>query len=283
MGTSNEVLRTARQILGLSADHVERDLRLAPGQLGQIEQGREPLATEHLDALAALYGLDAGDVAAGMDTTAQLRRVQILFKNWRSEVPEKVRSEIARAAAARRAVKRLERELGKPERYDVLRAQFRHEGTYGPPESGWSAGRDLAERLRGHLGIGLDAPIPSMRDLVAGLGIELVPAALSAAQVAAFSLADQDHGPAIVINLRGANSNPWVRRFVIAHELCHVLHDELTHEDIQQVQYHDERAGGFAEAGPEPRANAFAAHLIARPRTCRARSGTSWSTSGSTS
>jgi Zn-dependent peptidase ImmA (M78 family) len=95
--------------------------------------------------------------------------------------------------------------------------------------------------------------------LVQKLGIELVNADLTDARVAGFSLADDVHGPTIVVNARGQNSNPWVRRFTIAHELCHVLHDEKMHREVSPVQYYDEDG----RVGPEPRANAFAAVLLA--------------------
>ncbi len=98
-----------------------------------------------------------------------------------------------------------------------------------------------------------------MRDLVGDLVIELVEAELSDGQVAGFSLADASHGPAIIINVRGANANPWVRRFTIAHELCHVLHDELIHEDVPSVQPYEDHTPAAADR----RANGFAAQLLA--------------------
>ena len=82
-----------------------------------------------------------------------------------------------------------------------------------------------------------------------------------------FSLADPVHGPAIVLNRRGENDNPWVRRFTVAHELCHVLHDERNHRASVQVQEEE----GDPGVGPEPRANGFAACLFAPDAAVRTR------------
>jgi Zn-dependent peptidase ImmA (M78 family) len=272
MTLPHEILRAARGLLGLSPKFVSRELRLAPGQLDRIEAGSLPLETALLDELSALYGLSAADVVAGIDVDARLEPIRVLFKNWKREIPEDVRSEIAGVAAARRDVKELEQDLHRPDRYQNLRARFRHEGAYGSPGSEWAEGKELAARLREDLGLGPREPIPSLRDLVENLGIELVGVTLREHRVAAFSLADAEHGPAIVINLGGANANPWIRRFVVAHELCHVLHDELTHQQLVPVQlYDDDVPWDSSEVGPEPRANGFAAHLLSPDDAVRAR------------
>jgi Zn-dependent peptidase ImmA (M78 family) len=253
---AHKILQEARARLTLPPDFVERTLGLAPGRLARLEDGSEPMDSATLDQLCGFFGVPAEEVAAGLPVADVLEPVRILLKTSAS-VSNAARAEIARVAAARRDVKALERALGEADRYQSLRGQFKHEGAYLDAGAGWRVGKELAAQLREHLGLASDKPVPSMRDLVASLGIELVAANLSDAHAAGFSLADRAHGPAIVVNMRGANHNPWVRRFSIAHELCHVLHDELVHAETP-VQLYEE-----AEVGHEPRANAFAAHFLA--------------------
>lgn len=261
MENVSQVLADVRQQLGVPPDEVERHLRLDPGTLRRVEEGRAQLDTSLLDQLARLYGVPAADLAAGLDVKPALESVRVLLKASVPDLSAAARSDVARVAAARRQFRDLEDELGLPNRYDTLRSLFKHEGVYGAPGAEWREGRDFALRLRDHFGLDERARLPSMRDLVDALGIELVSSHLCDQRVAAFSLSDRTHGPAIVVNSRGANANPWVRRFTLAHELCHVLHDEREHREIAPIQLYDESfAGG---RGAEPRANAFAAHLLA--------------------
>jgi Zn-dependent peptidase ImmA (M78 family) len=210
-----------------------------------------------LDAICGLYGVPAEDVVVGAVSIDTLEPVQLLLKSSSEVLSDATRVEIARIAAARRAVKSLEAELGYPDRYVELRRQFKHEGVYlGPGGKEWEAGRNLALQLRNLLDLSDDEIVNSVQEVTRGLQIELVSANLSDPRMAGFSLADSSHGPVIVVNARGANSNPWVRRFTIAHELCHVLHDEHVHERLS-VQLYE------SEAAHERRANAFAAHFLA--------------------
>lgn len=253
------LLRRIRERLEIRTDFVERQVGLAPDNLTEIEAGKRELDSSVLDALADLYGVDSADVACNEPLDETLAPVHVLLKASAVSLSELVRVEIARVAAARRDVIELERDLERPNRYEKLRAQYRHEGQFGGEGQEWKVGKQLAEQLRQRCGLGLREPISSMRDLVDGLGIELVEAVLSDGKVAGFSLADASHGPAIMVNVRGANANPWVRRFTIAHELCHVLHDELIHEDVPPVQLYEDHTPAAADR----RANGFAAQLLA--------------------
>lgn len=257
--SAHELLKKVRENLGISTDFVERQLRLKPDLLAQIEAGELEIDTAVLDQLSLLYGVAPADVACGAPLDEVLAPVRVLLKASAVSLSEKVRSDIARVAAARREVIDLERLLDHPDRYEALRAQFLHEGNFGGEGEEWRIGKQLAEQLRENRELGLREPISSMRALVESLGIELAEAELSDGHVAGFSLADPRHGPAIVINTRGANANPWVRRFTMAHELCHVLHDELIHEDVPPVQLYEDHTPAAADR----RANSFAAHLLA--------------------
>ena len=63
--------------------------------------------------------------------------------------------------------------------------------------------------------------------------------------------------PAIIVNSTSVyNVNENGKRFTIAHELCHILHDQTRARRITHV------SGPWASPGIEKRANAFAAALL---------------------
>lgn len=267
MSGPHEALRQARGQLHLTVDDVERQLSLPAGSLGRIEAGAAPLETSTLDDLARFYGLEPADVAQGRPLAPALARVRLLLEVSDDHLSATVRSEIARVAAARRDAIRLERELRKPERYSALRLAFPHQATDGKPGDEWRGSMALTRKLREELELG-DGPLPSVHDLTTRLGIELVAADLSDARVAGFSLVDVTHGPAIVFNLRGANADPCVRRFTVAHEIWHVLHDEKTHRAPIQL-YADVPGRRRSDDPAEVDGDRFGVDLLAPPWAVR--------------
>ncbi len=257
--SAHELLKNIRDSLEMSTEYVERRLGLKPGELSAIESGTLDLESALLDQLALLYGVTSADVACESPMDEVLAPVRVLLKASAVALSERVRAEVAQVAAARRDVIDLEQLLGHSTRYEILRSQFLHEGQFGDNNEEWRVGKQLAEQLRDNRGLTSREPIGSMRELVESVQIEIAEAELGDNRVAGFSLADPRHGPAIVINIRGANSNPWVRRFTVAHELCHVLHDELIHERVTPVQLYEDHTPAAADR----RANGFAAHLLA--------------------
>lgn len=124
--------------------------------------------------------------------------------------------------------------------------------------------RHYARALRRHLG--LRGPIRSMRDLLAErfpsvavlyahLGCDL--------DLAGVTFADAPRGPTIVLNLDGRNERGIVRRFSLAHELCHLLVDWNRRAPIALLsEYRDE-----SQYPIEQRANAFARRLLCSDQT----------------
>ena len=109
-----------------------------------------------------------------------------------------------------------------------------------------------------------------MRDLVEHrLGIPIIQVALPN-RIAGATISS--HGQrGIVLNTAGANSNVWIRRTTIAHELAHILFDPEQQLSNVRVDSYDETARNAEHGGPSPdsveqRANAFAVEFLA-PRT----------------
>ena len=103
----------------------------------------------------------------------------------------------------------------------------------------WSAGIPTSrEAARERLGLGLE-PIESMRDLVEHrLGIPIIQVALPK-RIAGATISS--HGRrGIVLNTDGANSNVWIRRATMAHELAHILFDPEEQLSNVRVDSYDE-------------------------------------------
>src|SRR5690606_30796230 len=116
-----------------------------------------------------------------------------------------------------------------------------------------------AQELRQRLELGT-RPIDSVRDLVATYfpAINLLYARLTQDGPAGLSFADRFRGTTIVLNLDGKNENPCVRRFSLAHELYHILHDWNRQEPLALI------SGFLTDTGLEieRRANAFAMRFL---------------------
>ena len=116
------------------------------------------------------------------------------------------------------------------------------------------------------MGIGLQ-PIDSMRDLVEGrLGIPIIQVGLPKAIAGATIASNGQRG--IVLNVEGANSNVWIRRATLAHELAHILFDpEERLSNVRVDSYDDvarnEEHGIQSPDSVEQRANAFAVEFLA--------------------
>lgn len=147
-----------------------------------------------------------------------------------------------------------------------LPKDFQPSTNYGNAASpAWKIGYSLAKRTREILGLTESSPVDNLRDLCCRLHIPVVQVLLPES-VAGATIAAGDRR-AIVVNTRGANSNVWVRRATIAHELGHLLWDP--DEKLQRLRvdlYTDvNRSSWNATDYVEQRANAFSIAFLAPP------------------
>jgi Zn-dependent peptidase ImmA (M78 family) len=156
----------------------------------------------------------------------------------------------------------------------LLRKRFQPDPDYRYPT--YERGYLLADDSRSILGINEHAPIESMKRLVEGtLGIPVVQQQLAERFAGATIANGADRG--IVVNELGLNSNVWVRRMTMAHELGHLLWDPdarlnrvmVDRYDDLQADYVPERAIGLAKDSVEIRTNAFAVSFLAPPAAIR--------------
>ena len=128
----------------------------------------------------------------------------------------------------------------------------------------YKIGFRLAQTTRDRLGKRFDEPIGSMTQLLeVELGIPVVHVELPTTFAGA--TISTGHVRGIVVNIRGKNSNVWIRRVTMAHELGHYLWDPS--DKLRRLvvdEYHDIE-GSFSRSNDavEQRANAFAVEFLA--------------------
>ena len=154
------------------------------------------------------------------------------------------------------------------ERDAINRLGFRAFDDYGSHATPtYLVGYRLAEEARRRLGLGAEAPISSMKDLVeVQLGIPVIQLNLYNDLAGATVASRARRG--IVVNLQGENSDPLVRRMTVAHELGHFLWDPDSRLETVRVDRYSDITRNVVRGGRhlervETRANAFAIEFLA--------------------
>ena len=259
-GTLKEV---REKLLGYRFESVVRLAPIAYERLAAIEAGKEAPSFLELDRLARLYGLDMDAMCGDPIALTPGDGVEVLtrLEEFR-DVDDITRSRIVAAANAAKDLISLNARTGTED----LRTSFQRERPRLSLKSGgalaYQQGAELARQTRSHLGIG-NKPIASLRDLVADEfpSLTILHADLGTNGPAGLGFVDRLRGPVIVLNSRGKNENPCVRRFSLAHELCHMLIDWNGQEPLATISgYFNER-----DLERERRANAFAVRFLCPP------------------
>lgn len=248
------------QAYGFQRHFVSRRSGIEETRLAAIEAG-EPASVWELEELASVYGVDEESLA---ETPIELQsggELQLLtLRDEFHELSSSTRLRIIAAASAAKDLVSLRRLAGEPAPLD----QHARQSTPLPTSRRWphlphQQGKVRAEQFRRRLRLG-SRPIHSLRDLVARAlpHVAVLYADLGDDGVAGLSLVGRTHGPSIVLNLTGKNRHPTVRRFSLAHELCHILVDWGRRAGLAEVS----RYVTGRELDVEQRANAFAARLL---------------------
>ena len=249
------------KLLGYKREAVARLSGISLSRLEEIEDRGEVPTVFEVDALSRLYGIDADRLSEepirlipgdGVSTLASLDEFRDLDDVTRSRV-------VAAANAARDLVQLRKMETGSEDPRDRLKRESSLLTPRDQKVAAHKQGADCASQLRRRLGLD-SRPIASVRDLVSERfpSISVLYANLGGYGPAGLSFVDPLRGPAIVLNLEGKNKNPCVRRFSLAHELCHVLVDWNRHQTLTVI------SGYLNESHLliEQRANAFAVRFL---------------------
>ena len=148
--------------------------------------------------------------------------------------------------------------------------EFQPHADYGSSElPAWKIGYRLASIARSKLQIG-ERPISSIRDLTEKrLGIPVIQARLPENIAGATVTTLDELGKAArgaVLNTVGANTNVWIRRITLAHELGHLLFDpDASLQNLRIDSYTDNEMDPQEQGQDfvEQRANAFAIAFLA--------------------
>lgn len=256
-GTFANLKELREKLLGYRFESVVRLTGLTVERLRAIEEGDSPTVHE-IERLAGAYGIEDEKLGEVPIRLAPGDGVQVLasLPEFR-DIDDVTRAKIVRVANAARDLVRLARADGQEDPRGRLRREIGvvPSRKKGPP---FSEGSALAAWIRTKWSVGA-RPIPSLRDLIERSlpSLAILYADLGPGGPAGLTFVDGMRGPTIVLNLVGKNTNPAVRRFSLAHELCHLLVD-WGHEPLAVI------SGYLTDSGlaREQRANAFAVRLL---------------------
>lgn len=142
----------------------------------------------------------------------------------------------------------------------------------GANQSPWEGAQALARSLRRALRLDASSPIPSMRLLVAELGVQLFFTTPDELDRNVDGASTRLPRPAILVNLIEGPGSWWRTRMTIAHELCHLLVDHTEGSEAFVSAANPTATShvlfdGYGDL--ERRANAFAACLLAPSEAVR--------------
>ncbi len=121
----------------------------------------------------------------------------------------------------------------------------------------WERGYALAEQLHDDLAIDQVGQV-DVEAILVRLGVDIRAIDLSDEGIRGLTVASREHRPTVVVNRRFKHGDGEdVRRFTLAHELCHLVVDRDQGRDIALASSED-----WAPVDVERRANAFAAMFL---------------------
>ena len=273
--SAGATLKEARSSLGVDLKSMARQSGVDKETIKALEEGVRDLDVRLLERCAFALGLDERLMATRESTRRSkdvTYRLKTLLKDKDFEghsLSAGTAMTFAEAASVIRTQLRLRSWLDLPTEMD----KFDPDSNYGSDMSpAWQKGYLLAGYARKVLALG-DEPIGSLKELVENrLGIPVIQAKLpkhvSGATVVTVDVDDAE-ARGIVLNTQGENTNVWVRRATLAHELGHLLFDSVaelkpvridTYKDIHADVETSENS--FVDV-IEQRANAFAIAFLA--------------------
>lgn len=246
-------VRERRESLGLALESAAAVSDLSAPRWSAIEGGDAPTVWE-LRVIAGALAVEPNTLRVGSGAA------DIRWSGARFRAPQGIEHlsggdvrTLAKVAEAARVHAWLRGALAMPaSRVESCRSV---EAVKGKPwEHGYRLGKTARELLHPkHEAIG------SMAALCEALGVLVVFVRFDASDVEGASLFERGASPAILLNVQSSRvAHRLARRAVIAHELCHLLHDSTIERDLVTLvsRSHD-------TAPVEQRANGFAPSFIA--------------------
>lgn len=248
-------MRQQRDAIGLDAPTVAELAGIQVERLLQLESGATPTVWE-LSSIAAALAMDATALRTG-DLNADPRKSSARFRapggiNLLTPLDVRTLARVAEAARIHRFLRLLLGEQRGP--VEAVRS-VQAIDTESPI---WKQGYKLGQHAREWLAPS-HVPIASVQRLLEKHGVLVVFVELDSASIAGASLYEADASPAILLNRTTERvRSRLARRAVLAHELCHLLHDSTRQEDLLTVVSREKD-----RSAAEQRANAFAPSFLA--------------------
>lgn len=278
-GEPARTLAKRRESLGLDVRTVSRATKVPEAEIAKAETGAQRAPIRVLEKIAQYLALDEASlgVRTGADgdfaLAARLRELTHSGNGFDVVAfTQGMVVELSEAAWVIRKQHTIQSTICGDKAINPEKFGFRPSYNFSYPT--WRVGLSLAQQARELLGITADEPIFGLKDTVEKkLGIPVVQVEMPD-RFAGATVANGDVR-GIAINLCGVNSNVWVRRNTLAHELGHLLWDPNERLNKVVVDEHDNVASDpyRQSSGRDPveiRANAFAVEFLAPQKAVRA-------------
>jgi len=265
---SNEpsaTMQRARQDRGLRIEEIADATGVSVKDIQNAESSHFRNSIQLLEKIAKALGLEESRLGVKASTELD-KRFGIRLKQAKDSNPEfTVGVVLAFDEAAWVIQKQLLLNDWLGVRKDIGKLGFEVDSRFGDKTyPAWRIGYDLAHTTRKNLGIATGEPISNLRDIVeVRLKIPLIHLLLPRSFAGATIAVGSARG--IAVNTQGSNTNEWVRRATIAHELGHLLWDpderlnSLVVDTFKDLEEQPQLKHDFVEA----RANAFAIEFLA--------------------
>jgi len=273
-------IRAARESLQLPALDVARMARMPPERLREIEAGAPPF-THELYALADVLAIEPGALVSGRlndssRSVARFRAAHGIQETTELLCAHDVRL-LARAAELGRVGAYLCNALEMP---PLGFSAARRPLAVRPQPEAWRQGYELGKEARRSL-FPEPGPILSVQQIIESFGIHVAFVSFEAGAVEAASLFEPGALPIVLLNKSIQRIKyRLARRAILAHELCHILHDGGEQNLVTVVSRRlddspvEQRANGFAPNFVAPEGSVAVRHR--EPRRIVTELGATW-------
>lgn len=267
MAAIGELLRKRREELGAGLEEAARWCHTSRDELAQLENAQD-LSSTTFERVCQGLAVSPSELLSGVERSPRrsAARFRGALSDARDLTPHDTRL-LATASDIGRTLARLLDLLGRPNQFLEHRDMRAVSSIVDP----WDQGYDLGEEARARTGPG-PGPIPHLERWLSELSVHVARVRFSTADLEGASVWESGATPVILLNERaGRVDYNLSRRAILAHELCHLLHDG-GEADIATRVSSTEGRGNYEEA-IERRARAFAPAFLAPPEQVRTWAG----------
>jgi len=249
-------LKRRRKELGASLDQLAQWSGIDAVRLGEIEDG-QPMRSWEFEAVSRGLAVDPGALARGGDQSPRRSVARFRSADWVEPLPGDLRLLSLAAELGRIGGFLASQSSHQASPLTDLRAPMPISGREEPWRQGYRLGENARWALHPKPG-----PIEELEALLIDRRVHVARVSFSSSRLDAASLWEADALPIILLNRRSRRTSSTLsRRSLLAHELCHLLHDSGDRDLTTQLTW-GENAGNFNRE-TEQRARAFAPAFLA--------------------